>query len=106
MSLPSTRTPGMPYPTALDANVFAAVCLSRGTLMAQPLFRQMNTQGAFHTPAKFMPTWNSPVDDVPSPKYTTDTSSLPSSLAAYAEPTACGICVPTGELIDTRLSSC
>src|SRR5687768_4978427 len=72
--------------------------------MAQPLLRQMNTHGAFQTPAKFIPTWNSPVDEVPSPKNTIDTSSLPITLAAYAEPTACGICVPTGELIDTRLS--
>ena len=44
--------------------------------MAQPLLRrQMNTTGALDTPAKFMPTWNSPVDDVPSPKNVSATSS-------------------------------
>jgi hypothetical protein len=40
----------------LAANVRAAVCVELGTLIAQPLLRHTNTQGAFHTPAKFMPT--------------------------------------------------
>ncbi len=69
--------------------------------MAQPLLRQMKTTGALDTPAKFMPTWNSPVDDVPSPKKVSATSSDLLMLMAMAVPTACGIWVPTGELIDT-----
>ena len=44
------------------------------------------------------------VEVPPSPKNATATSSLPCSLAAQAVPTACGICVATGELIDTKFS--
>ena len=47
---------------------FDAVWHSAGTEMAQWLFSQMKTQGAFQTPAKFMPAWNSPSDVPPSPK--------------------------------------
>ena len=34
--------------------------LLRGTEMAQWLFSQTKTHGAFQTPAKFIPAWNSP----------------------------------------------
>ena len=79
----------------------AAVCFSIGTEIAQPLLRQMNTTGALDTPAKFMPTWNSPVDDVPSPKKAMRHVVACRCSWRMAVPTACGIWVPTGELIDT-----
>ena len=53
----------------------AAVCLAPGVEMAQPLFRQKKMHGDFQTPAKFMPTWNSPVEVAPSPKKVTAISS-------------------------------
>src|SRR5579862_2805863 len=89
---------------AFCANVGAAVCTERGTEIAQPLLRHMRIAGAFMTPARLRLEWKMGVDVPPSPKNASATSSLPESLAAQAVPTACGICVATGELIVTKFS--
>ena len=83
---------------------FAAVCLLPGVEIAQPLLRQKKMHGALKTPAKFSPTWNCPVDAVPSPKKASAQSSFFEMRAAIARPAACGICVPTGDEIETMLS--
>src|SRR3954467_3998640 len=88
---------------AFCAKVAEAVCSARGTEMAQPLLRQTDRHGALRTAAKLHATWKAPVEVAPSPKYVRATWSLPRSLAARAMPTACGICVPTGELTETKL---
>ena len=49
--------------------------------------------------------WKIGVDVAPSPKKPMATSSFFISFAAHAAPTECGICVPTGELIDTKFSA-
>src|SRR2546430_17155585 len=83
---------------------FAAVCFEPGVEIAQPLLRQKKMHGALKTPAKLSPTWNSPVEAVPSPKKTSAQSSFLVRRAPIATPVACGICVPTGDEIDTMLS--
>src|SRR5262249_52414726 len=83
--------------------VGVTVWTERGTEMAQPLLRQSKIAGALKRPAKLALAWKMGVEVAPSPKKATATSSLPCSLAAQAAPTACGIWVPTGELIDTKL---
>ena len=102
--MPSTSTPGSPYSTAFCANVGDAVWTERGTEIAQPLLRQIKMTGILNTAAKFALTWKVGVDVAPSPKKPTATSSFFCSLAAHAAPTACGICDPTGELIETKFN--
>src|SRR3954463_16514824 len=97
------RAPGKPEAMARGPTVRAAVCWVAAVEMAQPLLRQMKMQGALKTPAKFIPTWKSPVEAVPSPKYTAATSSFFESFAAHAMPVACGIWVPTGDEMETML---
>src|SRR5215471_17334980 len=101
-SLPSTLTAGTPYATPFAANVSDAVCRSAGTLIAHPLLRQKKTTGTLKTPAKLSPEWKSEELVAPSPKYTRVARSSFRSLPAHANPTACVICVPTGELIDSQ----
>jgi hypothetical protein len=52
----------------LCAKVLLALWRSVGTLIAQPLLRQMKTDGVLNTPAKFAPLWNSLELVAPSPK--------------------------------------
>ncbi len=87
---------------AFWANVVEAVCRSRGTLMAQPLLRHTNTIGALRTPAKLRPVWKSLALVAPSPKYASATTSSRRMRAAQAAPTAWGICVAMGELMDVN----
>jgi hypothetical protein len=65
--LPSTRTPGKPYPSA-RLQISPTVWRSVGTLIAHPLFWQNSTTGAANTPARFAASWKSPSLALPSPK--------------------------------------
>ena len=60
--------------------------------------------GALNTAAMLRLVWKMGVEVPPSPKKASATSSFPESFAAQAVPTACGICVATGELIVTKFS--
>src|SRR5579871_3574524 len=93
-SLPSTRTPGMPYARALTAIVRDAVCFSVGTLMDQWLFWQTMTHGAPHTPAKFIAAWKSAWLVAPSPQKAIAIAPVFFARMAHAAPTACGSCGP------------
>ena len=79
--------PGKPYASALR-QIGATVCDDKGTEMAHWLFWQKNTTGERNTEAKLHPSWKSPSDVAPSPKYTSEQRSCPSSLAPIAYPTA------------------
>jgi hypothetical protein len=91
--LPSTRTPGNPYPSA-RRQISPAVCDAVGTLIAQPLFWQNRTSGRRRTPARFAASWKSPSLVAPSPKYAIVTSPLPSSCRPSAYPAAWAISEP------------
>jgi hypothetical protein len=80
--------------------VSAAVCRSRGTLMAQPLLRHTSTTGALCTPAKLSPVWKSLALVAPSPNQVRATMSSFLMRAAQAAPTACGIWVAMGALME------
>src|SRR3981081_2793582 len=88
-SLPSTRTPGMPYARALTAIVRDAVCRSVGTLIDQWLFWQTITHGTFQTPAKFIATLKSAWLVAPSPQKATAIAFDLRARIAHAAPTAC-----------------
>ena len=66
-SLPSTRTPAMPYPAARSA-ITPAVCFDNGVEIAHWLFWQTKITGALTTPARLHASWKSPSDVDPSPK--------------------------------------
>src|SRR5918996_2188787 len=100
-SLPSTRTPGNPYASAFF-QMGAAVCFWTGTEMAQWLFWQKNTTGHRSTAATLHPSWKSPWDVAPSPKYTMAQASLPSSRAPRAHPTAWRTWLETGTEISAN----
>src|SRR5947209_17210774 len=101
MSLPSTRTPGMPYARALTAMVRDAVCFDVGTLMDQWLFWQTRMQGALQTAAKFIATWKSAWLVAPSPQNATATAPVFFAPMAHAAPTACVSC---GAMHDDQLT--
>src|SRR3972149_347610 len=84
--------------------VLAAVWPDLGTEMAHWLFWHRNTHGTLKTPAKLSPSWKSPFEDPPSPKYTAAAFLWPLSFMAHAAPVACGIWVPTGTLIGKILN--
>src|SRR5690606_19928610 len=71
-----------------------AVCFFVGTLIDQWLFWHTMTTGAFQRAAKVIAWWKSGWLDAPSPRKPTVTTSSPRRRAAYAAPTACGICGP------------
>src|SRR5439155_26738556 len=102
-SPPSTRTPGIPYPTALSASVSAAVWAASGVEIAHWLLLQKRIRGARITPAKLAPSWNEPSDVAPSPKYAIAHADSPPSFFPHASPAACGTCVPIGTQIDATL---
>ncbi|MBE3559574.1 MAG: IPT/TIG domain-containing protein, partial [Ktedonobacteraceae bacterium] len=79
MSLPSTSTEGTPKPAPRAASVGAALCLRRGTLIAQPLFCTTSTTGARKTPAKFSASLKSPSEVAPSPQTPTVTGISPNT---------------------------
>jgi hypothetical protein len=99
-----TSSPGNPYPAARDAKVEAAVWLLTGVEIAQPLFCSTKTTGARRTPARFIASWMSPSEDVPSPKYVMTTASEPWCARPQARPTACGTCVPSDIWIGIRFT--
>ncbi len=66
-SLPSTRTPGNPKPSA-RFQISPVVCDVVGTLIAQPLFWQNRIAGERNTAAMFAASWKSPSLAEPSPK--------------------------------------
>src|SRR5262249_44940565 len=100
---PPTRTPGLPYPTALSASVSAAVWADSGVEIAHWLLLQNRISGARMTPAKLAPSWNEPSDVAPSPKYAIAQADSPRSFFPHASPAACGTCVPIGTQIDATL---
>src|SRR5919204_2636550 len=104
-SPPSTRTPGIPYPTALSARVSAAVCASSGVEIAHWLLLQKSTSGARITAAKLAPSWKEPSEVAPSPKYTIAQADSPRSFFPQASPAACGTCVPIGTQIEATFQS-
>src|SRR5207248_751062 len=104
-SSPSTRTPGMPYPTALSASDSARVCASIGVEMAHWLLLQTKTAGAFITAARFTPSWNAPSLVAPSPKNAIATTFSPRSFFPHASPAACGKCVAIGTQIEATFQS-
>src|SRR5918911_3968439 len=104
-SQPSTRTPGIPYPTALSAKVSAAVCAESGVEIAQWLLLQNSTSGAFITAAKLAPSWNDPSEVAPSPKKATAQVDSPRSFFPHASPAAWGTCVPIGTQIEATFQS-
>jgi hypothetical protein len=59
------------------------------------LFSHTNTIGSFHSAARLMPSWKSPIDTAPSPKKTTLTRFSPRYFEANAVPAAIGMCPPT-----------
>ncbi len=65
----------------------------------------MNTNGSRWMAAKLSASWTSPWLELPSPMIATATWSVPRIFAARAIPTACRICVATGEETLTRLCS-
>ena len=65
-----------------------------GTLIDQWLFWQTRTTGAFQRAASVIAEWKSGSLVAPSPMKPTVTMSSPRRRAAYAAPTACGICGP------------
>src|SRR6266511_4258872 len=75
-----------------------AVCEENGTEMAHWLFWQKNTTGALNTAAKLHPSWKSPSEVAPSPKYTSVARDFRSSFEPMAWPTAWMIWEPTGTL--------
>src|SRR4051812_35406739 len=104
-SPPSTRTPGIPYPTALSASVSAAVWAESGVEIAHWLLLQRRTSGAFITAAKLAPSWNEPSDVAPSPKNAIAQAVSARSFLPHARPAACGTCDPIGTQIDATLKS-
>ncbi len=72
-----------------------AACLAQWTEMAYWLCSQTKTTGSLWMAAKFIPSWQSPLEVAPSPNQTIDTSSRPRSLLAKAVPTAWTIWVAT-----------
>src|ERR671933_1268379 len=102
-SPPSTRTPGMPYPTALSASVSAAVCAESGVEIAHWLLLQKRISGARITAAKLAPSWNDPSEVAPSPKYAIAQAASPRSFFPQARPAACGTCVAIGTQIEATL---
>src|SRR5215218_6722446 len=102
-SSPSTRTPGIPEPTALSASVSAAVCAESGVEIAQPLLLQKRIVGARITAAKLAPSWNAPSEVAPSPKNAIAQARSPGSFLPQASPAACGTCVAIGTQIDATL---
>ena len=71
-------------------------------LIAQPLFWQNKITGAPKTLARFAPSWKSPSEAVPSPKYAIEHALVASSFAPIAQPTACTIWVATGTQIGAK----
>jgi hypothetical protein len=61
-------------------------CCESGVEIAQRLFWQKKMQGAFHTPAKFIPVWKSFSDVVPSPNHVTATRSSSGSASRARQP--------------------
>src|SRR5580765_5295821 len=102
-SPPSTRTPGIPYPAALSANVSARVCADSGVEIAHWLLLQKRMSGAPVTAAKLAPSWKAPSDVAPSPKYAIATVDSPRSFFPHASPAACGTCVAIGTQIEATL---
>src|SRR5580704_14381327 len=93
-SLPSTRTPAIPYARALTAIVREAVCFSVGTLIDQWLFWQTMTHGTCHAPANVIAAWKSAWLVAPSPQNAIATDRFFFARIAQAAPTACGNCEP------------
>src|SRR5262249_8802123 len=102
-SVPSTRTPGIPYPAALSARVSAAVCADSGVEIAHWLLLQNRTTGARMTPAKLAPSWNEPSEVAPSPKNAIAQARSPRSFFPQASPAACGTCVAIGTQTEATL---
>ena len=103
--MPSTRSPGTPYPTPLWASDGATDWRASGTEMAYSLFCTKKTTGAWKTAAKFIASWKSPSLVAPSPHIAITTVSSPLSRAACATPTACSSWVASGVACGATLCS-
>ena len=66
--LPFMVMPGIPYPWALEATLSLAIWCLSGTEIANPLFSQKKMIGNLCIEAKFIPSWQSPELEAPSPK--------------------------------------
>ena len=97
--MPSTRTPGIPYASALTAIDAEAVCPSSGTEIAQPLFSHTKTHGDAKTPAKLSPVWKSLAEVAPSPNQVMTTRGSLRIFIAIAVPVAWMICVRSAEML-------
>jgi hypothetical protein len=75
--LPSTRTPGIAYPSARRTSSWTGVVLASGEYSPYRLFSQTKIVGSFQIAARFIASWNAPMFVVPSPKKQSETSSLP-----------------------------
>ena len=98
-SLPSTLTPGKPYPSARRARGSTRAISPIGVFSLQPLFSQTNTTGRERAAAVTKPSWTAPWLVAPSPNETTVTrpDRGTSSSAASATPHAIGTPAPTIE---------
>jgi hypothetical protein len=76
-SLPSTVTPGNPYPSALTEMSLTPACFDIGTEMAYRLFSHTNTMGSLWMPAKLRASCQSPSLVAPSPNQEPTTASSP-----------------------------
>src|SRR5436190_23866780 len=93
-SLPSTRSPGIPYARAFTQIVREAVCVAVGTEIDQWLFWQTSTTGARNFAAKVIAAWKSGWLVAPSPQKPNAIEPVFFVFIAIAQPTACGICGP------------
>ena len=102
--MPSTRTPGIPYPTALSTSASARVWAESGVEIAHWLLLQRRTSGARITAARFAPSWNAPSEVALSPKkVSARRRSRRATACPSANPAACGTWVAIGTQIEATL---
>ncbi len=94
-SMPSTITPGMPYPAARSTTSAISIALSVGVYSPYMLCSQTNTTGSCRAQAMFAASWNAPMFVEASPKNATETWSEPLYLLRNPAPTAIGTPAPT-----------
>ncbi len=104
-SMPSTITPGMPYPAARSTMSVIAIVFSRAVNSPYSLFSQTNTTGSLSAQAMLAASWKAPMLVEPSPKNGTATLPLPLYLLAKPAPTAIGAPAPTMPLAPSMPTS-
>ncbi len=95
-SVPSTVTPGMPYPSALSAKTRAAELSRTGVESAVWLFSRQKMTGSLRAAQRLIASCHSPSDDPPSPMNESATRACPCRANARPMPATVRLLTDSG----------